>query len=233
MQAQIGKILEIQQNQDGSRQGIITWPEALGKRPSPGQYFLAHNPKEPSSPAAVSLFAGGLHPYNGGADQLQTTPGMPESWLPGDTLLLRGPLGNGFRISEGARRITLAAFGPFGAYLLPLAGEVLAAGGEVSLLMDGGFPILPARIEVSPLADLAEALRWADFAACAAPLEHLNAARERLSAVGGHTSMQVLVHASMPCGALAACGVCAFTSGRGKPLLACEDGPVFHWPQIR
>ncbi|MEJ2758161.1 MAG: hypothetical protein P8046_06715 [Anaerolineales bacterium] len=216
MQADFGKIIEIQQNQDGSRQGIIAWPGALGKRPGAGQYFQAHNLKETSAPAAISLFAGGLHPYAGGADQLQTAPGMPDSWLPGDPLLLRGPIGNKFRIPEDARRITLAAFGPFSAHLLPLAGEVLAAGGEVSLLMDGDFPILPASIEVSPLANLTEALHWADFAACATPLENLDAAREQLSAAGGHTRMQVLVHAPMPCGALAACGVCAFTSSQAQ-----------------
>ena len=233
MQANYGKIIEIGQNQDGSRQGVITWRQDAGRLPAAGQYFQAHNPKEASAPAAVTLFAGGLHPYAGGTNQLQTAPGIPQTWLPGDTLLLRGPLGSGFHIPEGVRRITLAAFGPFSAHLLPLAGEVLAAGGEVSLLMDGDFPILPASIEVSPLADLAEALRWADFAGCATSIEDLSTTRERLSAAGGHASMQLLVIAPMPCGALGGCGVCAFTSGKGQSLLACEDGPVFPWSQIR
>ncbi len=233
MQANLGKILEIQQNQDGSHQGIIAWPENAGHVPAAGQYIQAHNPKEASAPAAVSLFAGGLHPFESEGRHFQTAPGMPESWLPGDTLLLRGPLGNGFYFSPGVRRVTLAALGPFGAHLLPLAGAVLAAGGEVSLLMDGDFPILPASIEVSPLADLSEALHWADYAACAVSLEDLPIAREQLSGAGGHANMQVLVHAPMPCGALAACGVCAFTSSQGISLLACEDGPVFDWSQIR
>lgn len=233
MQAHYGKILEIQQNQDGSRQGIIAWPQNAGHMPAAGQFIQAHNLKETSAPAAVSLFPGGLHPFANETRHFQTAPGMPHSWLPGDTLLLRGPLGTGFHIPVEAHRVALAAFGPLGAHLLPLAGAVLAAGGEVSLLMDGGFPILPASIEVSPLADLAETLDWADYTACAAPLEDLHIAREQLSAAGGHANMQMLVHAPMPCGALAACGVCAFTSGQGRSLLACDDGPVFDWPQIR
>lgn len=233
MRAQTGKIIEIQQNQDGSRQGILSWPEGAGKRPAAGQYVQAHNPKDTSAPAAVPLFVGGLRPYQYGENTFQTAPGMPETWLPGDELLLRGPLGSGFRIPMDARRIALVVFGGLSAPLLPLAGEMLAAGGEVALLMDGDFPILPASIEVSPLRALAETLHWADFVACATPLTERSYITGRLNSAGGHARMQVLVHTPMPCGGLAACGVCALSSGKGKMLLACEDGPVFDWARIR
>lgn len=148
-------------------------------------------------------------------------------------MLLRGPLGNGFRIPVEARRVVLVAFERLSAPLLPLGGDFLANGGEVSLLVDGDFPLLPASVEISPLKALSEALRWADYAACAVPIERLASARGKLSAAGGHTNMQILVQAPMPCGGLATCGVCAFSSSQGKTLLACEDGPVFDWSQIR
>lgn len=233
MQAQLGKILEIQQNQDGSRQGILAWPDGIGKLPAPGQYVQAHNPKDISAPAAISLFPGGLRPFACGENCFQSAPGLPDSWQPGDDVLLRGPLGSGFHIPVETRRVALIAFERLSAPLLPLGGAILATGGEVSLLVDGDFPLLPASVEISPLKGLPEALHWADYVACAVPIEKLPSARGKLSAAGGHVSMQVLVHSPMPCGVLAACGVCAFSSGQGKTLLACEDGPVFDWQKIR
>jgi len=42
---------------------------------------------------------------------------------------------------------------------------------------------------------------------------------------------QVLVVTPMPCGGLAECGVCAFTTRRGWKM-ACKDGPVFDLSEL-
>lgn len=225
-----GKVIEIQQMWDESRQAVIEF--FGGPPPAAGQYLQAFNPADRDAAAAVSLFLGGLQPANDVPNRFLSAPDIPDSWSPGDALILRGPLGRGFSISANAKRIALAAFGGHSAHLLPLAGEVLAEGGEVALFTDGEFPKLPASIEVSPLQDLGDALRWADYAACSSPLESLDWAYEYLQAGRGYAAVQLLVLAPMPCGALAGCGVCAFRLGRGKSHLACEEGPVFDWGNI-
>jgi hypothetical protein len=225
METRRGKIIEVQQNWDGSRQAVIDF--LAGITPSAGQYLQAFNPVDGDAPAAESVFLGGLQPPDLPANRFLTAPGIPLSWSPGDELILRGPLGKGFAIPAGVRRAALAAFGGRCEHLLPLAGEVLASGGEVALFTDGEFPKLPASIEVNPLQDIEDALRWADYAACSSPLENLSSAYEHFQAARGYTAVQLLVLAPMPCGALAACGVCAFRWGRRKYLLACEEGPVF------
>jgi NAD(P)H-flavin reductase len=42
----------------------------------------------------------------------------------------------------------------------------------------------------------------------------------------------VLLRTQMPCGALAECGVCAVRT-RGGWKMACKDGPVFDWRELR
>lgn len=215
---------------DGSRQAVI---EFSGGPPlAAGQYLQAFNPADQDATAAVSLFLGGLQPTNDFPNRFLTAPGIPDIWSPGDALILRGPLGRGFSTPVDAKRVALAAFGGHSAHLLPLAGEVLAGGGEVALFTDGEFAKLPASIEVSPMQDLGDALRWADYAACSSPLESLDRAYEYLQAGRGLAAVQLLVLSLMPCGALANCGVCAFRLGRGKTQLACEEGPVFDWGNI-
>lgn len=222
-----GTILEIQQNLHGTRQAVIHWP--TGKIPLPGQYLQAFNPIDQEAPVGVSLFPGGL-PEPGLPDQTWTTaPSIPSSWNPADKILLRGPLGTGFSIPDGAARVALAAFGEFAAFLLPVAGNILAQGGEVALFTDSPFPQLPASIEVNPLSTLGDGIRWADYLAGCTDIQKVTETRTMLRNAEAPQYTEMLILSPMPCGALAACGVCAFRAGSGKTQLVCEDGPVFPW----
>lgn len=220
-------ILEIQQNIQGTRQAVIDWPD--GKMPLPGQYLQAYNPAEPDTPTAVSLFPGGLPESGDTPTRWATACAVPTSWNPSDRLLLRGPLGNGFTIPEGPIRVALAAFGDFTDYLLPIAGVVLASGGEVALFTDSSFPHLPTSIEVNPIKGLSEGIHWADYLAGCTTLQRVPETRSILRKMGVAPNSEVLVLSPMPCGALAKCGVCAVRSESGKIHLLCEDGPVIPW----
>ncbi|MEJ2510114.1 MAG: hypothetical protein P8Y72_00815 [Anaerolineales bacterium] len=220
-------VLQIQQNIHGVRQAVINWP--AGKTPLPGQYLQAFKLAEPESPTAVSLFPGGLPEPGHPPTRWTTACAVPASWNPSDRLLLRGPLGNGFNIPEGSIRVALAAFGDFTEYLLPIAGKVLAAGGEVALFTDGWFPHLPASIEVNPINGLEDGIRWADYLASCTTLQRVPETRSILRKMGAAPNSEVLVLSPMPCGALAECGVCAIKSGDGKLRWLCEDGPVIPW----
>ena len=70
---------------------------------------------------------------------------------------------------------------------------------------------------------------WADYIAVDTVRESLPELRKMLGAgspLKVRNEAQVLIRVSMPCGALAECGVCAIETRRGQ-LLACKDGPVF------
>jgi NAD(P)H-flavin reductase len=223
-------ILEIQQNLNGTRQAVVSWPER--KKPLPGQYFQAFNPAEQDAPAAVSIFPGGLPEPDLLPNTWTTAPPIPNSWNPADEILLRGPLGNGFTIPEGATRIALAAFGEFAAYLLPIVREVLATKGEVALFTDSLFPNLPTSIEVNPLSSLADGIRWSDYLAGCTTITMVPETRSILRKMGANPNTEVLVLSPMPCGAMAACGVCALRTRAGKTRLVCEDGPVFPFQEL-
>lgn len=220
MGAGVGELVELVL-QDGLPGGRVLCPSALV--PAPGRYLLAHAPaQEGALPEAV--FSAGAIP--GGF--LAAAP-LPRGWGPGTGLSLRGPLGRGFLLPAGARRVALAALGQGVARLRPLLDAALEGGAEVALVSASGGLDLPAAVEVHPPSALPEIAAWADYLAVDLP----RAALPRLagwlgldSGARAAASAQVLVGADMPCGGLAECGVCAVRTRRGwKP--ACKDGPVF------
>ena len=142
---------------------------------------------------------------------------------------LYGPLGKGFNLPLTASRIVLAALGKASSHLLPLASAALAQNAEVALFTDGDFPQLPAKIEISPLASLADAAGWADYIALSGTWQEVSQAKADPAFEHFRCPAEVLVLVPMPCSALASCGICAITDRQGKVLLACEDGPVFDW----
>lgn len=230
MKTFVGKIIEIQQAGQGSLQAVIS--AASARIPQPGQYLQAHRTADREAAVPISIFAGGMA-ETAQEDVFMSAPPIPPHWGPGDELLMRGPLGKGFSLPRHISRLALAALGESCAHLLPLAKTVLGRGGEVSLFTDHNQPRLPAQLEISPLAGLENALLWANFLAVSGSPEQLADLKASLY----HQQMmpcpaQALVLISMPCGALADCGVCAFPNRKGNTLLACADGPVFEWEQL-
>ncbi len=200
---------------------------AAGLIPSPGQYLVAH---ADGSDAVLStvLFAAAAFP-----DGFVTASPIPSTWVPGTRLHLRGPLGHGFAVPASARRITLVAFNCVPRVLLSLVEPALRQGASVALVSAGMPDDLPLQVEAQPLHALSEISHWADYMAFDVPRAALAELKSTLQA--DKTSMkaeaQALVRAPMPCGALAACGVCTVEVGR-QLRLACEDGPVFDFRQL-
>ena len=211
--------------ENGLAAGRITCPVAL----APGQYVLAQ-PQEGSQEALpAALFAGGE-----AAGGFICAPPLPAAWQPGEELRLRGPLGKGFALPAGVRRVCLLALDVTPSRLLPLAGQVFKAGAEAALVcephaIDLGPHPLPTALEVDALEALPAVLAWADFVAIDLPLARLATLRQVLRVRAGERltcAAQILVLAPMPCGATAECGACA-VRGRHGWKLACKEGPVF------
>lgn len=226
-----GVIVEILQTAGGARYALIDWPGC--PPPRPGQFLQAYRPPDETA-AAITLYPGG---FTEGEEISQNTftcaPPIPLDWQPGDTLILRGPLGSGFSIPESASRVLLADMGASLYHLLPLVEATLQQGGEVAVFTDADFPRLPARVEVSPLRNLLEALSWGDYLALAGTPQALEHTKHTLLPVDSvHCAAQVMLIAPMPCGGMAACGVCALSDPKGNMLLVCEDGPVFDWRDL-
>ncbi len=207
----------------------IACPPAL--IPAPGQYLLATPLSEPLPVLAQPLFSAGV--CLGG---FYAAPPLPANWLPGAVLRLRGPLGHGFSLPPGARKVALAAPHGNSARLLALLEPALAQKASVALLSSQPPAGLPAALEILPSAALPEILPWADYLAIDLPRQHLpgmlslllqgEPQSKRLPPRAGRA--QILVQTPLPCGGLANCGVCSveLPAAPGQRL-ACQDGPVF------
>jgi NAD(P)H-flavin reductase len=194
--------------------------------PAPGQYLLAHDGSD--APLPVPVF-----PAGSAADGFLAAPSLPRTWSPGTHLHLRGPLGRGFSLPLTARRVALLAWDDSPARLLALLPSALKQGAAITLVCKSAPRDLPMEVEVQPLQALGEALSWADFLAVDAGRESLPGLRSRLGEQNQATAeIQVLLRTQMPCGALAECGVCAVRT-RGGWKMACKDGPVFDWRELR
>lgn len=205
--------------------------------PAPGQYLLAQALSEPDAPLAHPIFSAGLCP--GG---FYAASPLPVAWQPGTRLNIRGPLGKGFQLPAAARFVALAVFPPEGhrddvtlnagrrpenpSRLLALVDFALAQNAAIILLTDTPPDGLPAAIEISPLAALAESLHWADYLALDLPRAALPTASKSITDAAYSGSGQVLIETPLPCGGMGECGVCAVSLRKGYRL-ACKDGPVF------
>jgi dihydroorotate dehydrogenase electron transfer subunit len=206
--------------EDGQRLVRIVCPANL--IPTAGQYLLAGDASD--SPLPVHLF------YTDSAPEgFLAAPPIPETWMPGSRLSLRGPLGRGFVIPISARKIVLTAFDDAPLRLRGLIRPALKQGAAVVVVSDFAVGNLSDAVEVQPLSAMAEVLAWADYAAFDTARENLPKLREKLGAknqLSAEMEAQILIRTFMPCGGAAECGVCAVSLKSGWQM-ACKDGPIF------
>ena len=191
--------------------------------PAPGQYLLAYADGS-DSPLADSVFCAKTF-----ADSFLAAPPIPTSWNLRTRLHLRGPLGHGFGLPKESRRVALIAFDDSPSRLMPLLDIALKQKSSIVLICKTPPDDLPLQVEIQPLNELIHIFRWADYVAIDASRESLPELKKMLGngkTLSVKNEAQILIRTSMPCGALADCGVCTIASRRG-PLLACKDGPVF------
>ena len=195
--------------------------------PTAGQYLLASDASD--SPLPVSLF------YTDSASEgFLAAPPIPETWMPGLVVSLRGPLGRGFAIPASARRIALVAFDDSSMRLRGLIRLALKQGAAVVVVSDLAVGNLSDEVEVQPISALAEVMAWADYAAFDVARENLLRLKERLGVknqLPAAPEAQILIRTAIPCGSVAECGVCA-VSLKSEWQMACKDGPVFDLREI-
>lgn len=219
-----GQIVELLL-QNGFRQARISCPVNL--IPASGQYLLASDASD--SPLPVPVYY-----TDSSSEGFITASPMPASWNPGQKIYLRGPLGHGFALPASARKVALVAFDDSFVRLYGLISQALKQGAAVVLVCDADGEGLPDEVEIQPLSALDEVLQWADYAAFDVERESLPGLRERLGGQN-HLSLkseaQVFIHAPVPCGGIAECGVCSVVLKSGWKL-ACKEGPVFDWMEV-
>jgi len=202
-------------------EGTLVCPPTI--RLLPGEYLLAFAPGQ-SEALATPLFPTGIS-----GEFLQVAPPLPTSWAAGMRLQVRGPLGNGFRLPAGARKVALAAIGCGPERLLPLAALATAQNAAVVLYASSIPNNLQSDVEIMPLEQLGEVLDWADYLA----LDLAEYQRDQwMPALGLRVGQrmpffgQALVRTPIVCGGTGECGVCAVKTRSGWTL-ACKDGPVY------
>jgi hypothetical protein len=199
----------------------ITCPPELV--PAPGQYLLAHA-EDSDLPLADTLFFNDSTP-----DGFRSAPPLHSSWQPGDALTLRGPLGHGFVLPPSAHKVALIALDDSPARLRGLISLALMQNAEVVLVCESSVADFPEVVEIQPLQAMLDVHQWSDYTAMDVGRENLNWLREEFgkqNQMPARSDAQVLVRASMPCGALAECGVCALVLHHSWKMV-CRDGPVF------
>ncbi len=220
----MGRLVERYLNDSRAAGRIACGPRLI---PAPGQYLLAHA-LDSDSPLPVPVFSAGIT-----ADGFLAAPPLPAAWTPGGSLLLHGPLGRGFSLPISARRVALTALDATPSRLLGLIPLALAQDAAIVLVSDSPPESLPLSVEVQPRKAFAEILAWADYLAADAARESLGSWLEPLRRNSTRPgAAQVLVHAPMPCGGIAECGVCAVHLSRGWKM-ACRDGPVFDLDELK
>ena len=211
--------------ENGLRHARISCPANL--IPAPGQYLLASD--EPNSPLPVPIF------YTASAPQgfIASAP-VPDSWVPGMEIHLRGPLGRGFSLPLSARKVGLIAFDDAPSRLRGLIAPALKQSAAVVLVTDLDSDSLPDEVEIQPTSALAEIVEWGDYLAFDVARENLFELKEYLGSMKqawAKNEAQLLIRTPMPCGGVADCGVCAVTLKSGWEM-ACKEGPVFELKEI-
>ena len=211
--------------ENGLRHARISCPANL--IPAPGQYLLASD--EPASPLSVPIF------YTDSAPQgfIASAP-VPDSWVPGMEIHLRGPLGRGFSLPLSARKVGLIAFDDAPSRLRGLIAPALKQSAAVVLVTDLDSDSLPDEVEIQPTSALAEIVEWGDYLAFDVARENLFELKEYLGSMKqawAKNEAQLLIRTPMPCGGVAVCGVCAVTLKSGWEM-ACKEGPVFELKEI-
>lgn len=228
------EIIELRLEEDGFVRALISYEPAM--TPIPGQFLQAFSLDDPMQVLGTNLFPVG---YPKGANILRgggfsAAPPIPEDWLPGTRLKLRGPIGSGFEIPKSILRLALVSLGKSPARLLPLVQQEAAQGIEsqgieTALYCDSPLPRLPSKLEANPLKALAEDFEWADLIVIEGSPNELESLRSSLDIERFPPNTQALVDVPMPCRAAAKCGICAFKHPGGKTILICEAGPVISW----
>lgn len=213
-------LIELRLNTAGL-EGVLACPPTI--RPLPGQYLLAFAPGQ-SEALATPLFPAGQ-----AGEWLRVAPPLPVSWAAGMRLQVRGPLGNGFRLPAGARRVALAQLGCGPERLQPLAELALAQDAAVALYSKVIPQDLPSAVEVSPPDQLGEVLEWADYLALDVAPAWRGKWKAAIGLGDGRRAPifgQALLRTPILCGGMGDCGVCAVKTASGWSL-ACREGPVY------
>jgi NAD(P)H-flavin reductase len=189
--------------------------------PQPGQYFTA------AARGDGDYLPKTLFPISAGGGQLRLLSYSKLFWHVGQEISLHGPLGNGFSIPAGAKRVGLFGLSQKGALaLLPLAGALLESGKEVALVSNAYLQGLPLDLEILPGEQALEVNLWADSAAFAIERNEITELCQRYGLGSPRKSSEVLIMSEMPCGGISTCAVCAVPTKRGWKN-ACKEGPVF------
>jgi hypothetical protein len=191
--------------------------------PRPGQYVMAHDGSL-HSPLASQLL-----PARYVDRGFVAAPPAPMGWRPGTRIQIRGPLGRGFRVPPGSKRIAFVALDSKPAVLLALYEELRSTGAAFSLVCDDALQDLPYQLEVHPLRSLPDVCAWSDYVAMEMVRESGTKLKEhvlREDRLITPEFTQILVRTPMPCGDLAECGVCTVRTPSGAQLV-CHSGPVF------
>jgi hypothetical protein len=200
----------------------------------PGQYLAASSKSENDSQIPFSLFI-----ESSSEHEISIGSPAPPNWNPGHEISFRGPLGHGFSLPVMLKRLAIIGFDDHPGRLMALVN--LARNLNVDIAMAGNFisnPVIardiPANVELTKLDHLDDLFTWADFIALDVPSYRIQELSEILQSTTSKVprgDMQVLIYTSMPCAAIAECGICAVKTIKGYKL-ACQDGPVFNLKDI-
>jgi len=150
-------------------------------------------------------------------------------WKVGELLSISGAHGKGFNIPSLSRKLLMISSTSTPLRLIPLATQIISAGGEVALYAGFIPEHIPSEIELLSKDQLAEALAWADCIIGDARQKNLSTWKDLFSGLNislHGRDIQILVDTPLVCAGASDCGICAVKTKHGWKH-ACSDGPVF------
>ncbi len=214
--------------QTGAGEGLLRLEDAGRLAMRCGQYCLAWRGGDQEI-LPVVVFAS----LDGHGNPVLTGD-LPESWLPGRQLHLRGPLGHGFDLPKNTRRAGFLSAGVTLTRLLPLVVAAVEQGAEVVCWGDSAGFRLPAEVEILPASQSGALWDWADYLALDGmydSLAQLALAEWKNRPMRSTLKVEALVRTPLACGGIAECGVCALPIRRSWAL-GCKEGPVFDFSRL-
>lgn len=192
-----------------------------------GQYLLANRPDEPSEILPLTFFPAFDPNSEEPRDRFLLSGPLPEDWLPGMQLSIRGPIGSPFAIPKASQRIALHAMQGNPSRLLALLNEKLPRELAIVLISEKVPLGLPEEIEIRSAKHFKEIVEWSDFLLLDIQMANFESSIEELARleIALHARGKLLISGSYPCGALADCGLCSL-EGMGREMLACKHGPL-------
>lgn len=148
-------------------------------------------------------------------------------WELGDSISLKGPIGNGFSDLSMYQNILLINLGTNHGVLSALMEVGLKSNKNVAIFTKNHEIQFPPTVEIILPGLLEESINWADFIVVDIDRDNLSIEHELIKTIDlSNTPCEIFIYCPILCSGNAECMVCTINTKKGK-VKTCKQGQVF------